>query len=66
MHAKQNLAVEPQAYTPHEFAIAHRIALSSLYKMWSEGRGPKSFKAGRRRLISKESAAEWRNQTGEV
>jgi predicted DNA-binding transcriptional regulator AlpA len=41
---------------------AHNLSRSTLYKMWREGRGPRSYKAGRSRRISHEADLEWRRQ----
>lgn len=48
-------------FTVEEFCKAHgRISRVLFYKLLKEGRGPRCMKVGRRRLISEESAAEWR------
>ena len=52
------------AYTIPEFCVAHRIGRSALYKLWSEGAGPRRIQVGSGRsskvLISLEAAADWR------
>ena len=53
---------DPAAYSPAEFADAHRISRATLYKLWAEGRGPRRVKVGRRTLIPGEAAAEWRQR----
>ncbi len=49
-------------YTFPEFSKAHRISRSMLYKLIKQGLGPRIMKVGRRRLISIEAAAEWRQR----
>jgi predicted DNA-binding transcriptional regulator AlpA len=44
-----------------DFCGANRISRPFLYKLWAQGKGPKFIKLGRRVLISKEAAAEWRS-----
>lgn len=53
------------AYTVRAFAEAHSISTSTLYALWQEGRGPRHFHVGRRRLISAEAALDWRRQLEE-
>lgn len=53
---------DPATYTVESFCDDHHISRSYLYKLWSEGRGPKRTKLGRRTLISGEAAAEWRRR----
>ena len=52
------------AYTIPEFCVAHRIGRSALYKLWTEGNGPRRIQVGAGRsskvLISVEAAADWR------
>jgi hypothetical protein len=49
-------------FTVGEFCDAHRICRTRLYAFWNQGRGPRYFLNGARRLISAEAAAEWRRQ----
>ena len=51
---------DPVAYSVTEFCAAHRIARSFFYKLLSDGRGPNTMLLGRRRLITREAAEEWR------
>lgn len=68
MTTKQNVSirsgvaaqVSPFAFTVTEFCEAHRLSRALLYKLLRDGQGPRYFKAGRRTLISAESAAQWR------
>jgi hypothetical protein len=45
-----------------EYCQRERISRASLYGEWQEGRGPRSFYRGSRRLISVEAADEYRRQ----
>lgn len=49
-------------YSVSTFCEAHNISRSYLYRLWREGRGPLRMKLGRRTLISKEAAKEWRQR----
>jgi hypothetical protein len=55
-----NTYLEPQAYTVAGFCESHGISKSALYLMWKDGTGPAYFLVGQRRMVSKESAARWR------
>ena len=48
------------ALTIPEFCAAHRISESLYYKLKRQGKGPREMEAGMRKLITFESAAEWR------
>jgi hypothetical protein len=48
------------AYSVPEFCTAHRISRALFYLLQRDGRAPAVIKAGRRTLISAESAARWR------
>jgi hypothetical protein len=50
------------AYSVSEFCNAHRISRAHLYNLWRRGEGPARMSAGRRRLVSVEAAALWRQQ----
>jgi len=52
--------VETAVYNIPRFCDAHEISRTHLYKLWSEGRGPKFFRLGDERRITVEAAAEWR------
>lgn len=45
-----------------EFCHRHRISRYCFYDLLKRGKAPRSMKVGRRRIISKEAAAEWRRQ----
>lgn len=47
------------AFTVLEFCAAFRISRAHLYNLIGRGEGPTLLKAGRRTLISGESAAQW-------
>ena len=59
---KTNTAPTTAAYSVDGFCQAHGIGRNLLYREWKEGRGPRYFNIGRRRLISAEAAAEYRQQ----
>jgi hypothetical protein len=50
------------AYTVNEYCGREKISRARLYKEWKEGRGPKFYHRGARRLISVEAADEYRRQ----
>jgi len=53
---------DPPIYSIPEFCKAHCIARSFLYLLLRDGRGPRVTKLGRRTLITREAAADWRAQ----
>jgi hypothetical protein len=55
-------AVDRAAYSVVEFARAHSMSRAHLYNLLRDGLGPRVMRAGRRTLISTESAAEWRRR----
>ena len=50
------------AFTVAEFCEAHRISRSFLYSEWKAGRGPRFMRAGVKRIITGEAAADWRRE----
>jgi hypothetical protein len=48
------------AYSPTQFCDQHGIARTTFYALLKNGRGPRTFKVGRRTLISVEAATDWR------
>lgn len=48
------------AHSVAEFCRLHSISLAYFYPLQARGIAPAVMKVGRRTLISKESAAEWR------
>ena len=45
-----------------EFCREHSISRGLFYRLLREGRGPTIIHAGRRTLVSKEAAEEWRRR----
>jgi predicted DNA-binding transcriptional regulator AlpA len=43
-----------------EFCVAHGISQAFYYKLKKQGEGPREMEVGVRKLITFESAAEWR------
>jgi predicted DNA-binding transcriptional regulator AlpA len=52
--------LDPPTYTVPSFCEAHGISRGFLYQLWSEGRGPRRTKLGRRTFVTREAAAIWR------
>jgi len=48
------------AYDVQAFCLAHHISRAFFYKLLDQGKGPRVMKVGRRLLISREAAADWR------
>ncbi len=44
------------------FAKIHGICPATVYNLIRRGKGPKLMRVGRRTLVSKEAAAEWRGR----
>jgi predicted DNA-binding transcriptional regulator AlpA len=58
---ENKLAYPPQAYTVSQFCEAHGISRALFYLLLKDkNRAPAIMRAGRRVLISAESAAAWR------
>ena len=53
---------EIDAFSIGTFITRHEISRAYLYQLWDEGIGPRYMQLGRRRLISREAAAEWRRK----
>ncbi len=49
-------------YTVNQFCKSHNISRSMFYKQMKLGQGPRVMQVGRRRMISNEAAADWRQQ----
>lgn len=49
-----------EAFTVQQFCEAHGFSRALFYKILKSGTGPKIVKIGKRTLITKEAAAEWR------
>ena len=50
------------SYTVDEFCSAERMSRGMLYKLWSQGKGPRYYLVGIRRHISHEARIEWQRQ----
>ena len=57
---RANIMINKQTYSILQFCEAHNISRAKFYLLLNEGKAPKLMKVGRRRLISMESAADWR------
>ena len=57
MQTKANAGLE--AFDIPGFCSAYLISRALLYKLWEEGKGPRFFRVGRRKLISRAAAREW-------
>jgi predicted DNA-binding transcriptional regulator AlpA len=56
----QGNTIGREVFSVDEFCVAHSISRAFLYKLWSNGQGPRAMSVGSRKLISYEAAAEWR------
>lgn len=54
--------MQKSAFSPAQFCDQHGIARTTFYALLKEGRGPRTFKVGRRTLISVEAACDWRRR----
>jgi hypothetical protein len=52
----------PLAFTIDEFCRRHNVSHSGYYKLRKEGLAPVEMMLGRKKLISTESAADWRRR----
>ncbi len=50
------------AFGVDEFAARNGLSRGTLYNLWQRGDGPRYMQVGKRRLISREAAAEWRRR----
>ncbi len=50
-----------KAYTINSFCAAYSISRSLFYKLQEQGKAPKTFKLGKRVLISRDAAEAWQN-----
>ena len=51
-----------ETYDIPSFCKAYGIGRSTLYRLWNEDNGPAVMRVGRRRIISREAADEWRKR----
>jgi hypothetical protein len=58
--AARSATHDPIAFTIVEFCQAHRVSRSWLYQEWAAGRGPRFMRAGVKKIITGEAAADWR------
>jgi predicted DNA-binding transcriptional regulator AlpA len=49
-----------------DFCEAHGISRAHFYNLQKRGVAPKTFRAGRRRLVSDEAAEKWRRSMEEL
>ena len=59
------MELQQETFTVEEFCRAHRFGRAHFYELLKRGDAPACIKLGRRRLISKEAAADWRRQMEE-
>lgn len=57
--------IEKHAFSVPEFCAAYSIGRAKLYRMLKAGEGPRIMKVGRKTIISKEAAEEWRRNIEE-
>jgi len=50
------------AFGVDEFAARNGLSRGTLYNLWQRGDGPAYMQVGKRRLISREAATEWRRR----
>jgi hypothetical protein len=48
-----------KSYTVVELADAERVSRAFIYKLWSQGQGPRYYMIGNRRRITEEMRIEW-------
>jgi predicted DNA-binding transcriptional regulator AlpA len=53
---------DKDAYSVEEFCRRHGISRAYAYLLWRRGEGPRFMRLGTRRLISREAAADWRQE----
>jgi hypothetical protein len=54
--------MDQSVYTVKEFCEAERISRGFLYKLWTQGKGPESYRIGAARRITHEARIEWRQK----
>jgi hypothetical protein len=61
---KEKVLPQPvmETYSVESFCQAHGICKGHFYNLLSDGLGPNIIKLGRRTLISKEAATDWRKK----
>ncbi len=63
MQTNKNTAGD--VYDLREFCESHRISRAHFYDLKKEGLAPRIMKAGRKVLVTKEAAADWRRRMEE-
>jgi hypothetical protein len=58
--AMEDKEQERDAYRIPEFCVRHGFSQAKYFQLKLSGEGPREMRVGKRVLISKESAAEWR------
>jgi excisionase family DNA binding protein len=56
------MADDSYSYTVEEFCEVERISRSMVYKLWSQGKGPRFYMVGSVRRISHEARIGWQRQ----
>jgi predicted DNA-binding transcriptional regulator AlpA len=54
------MTTNTQAQSVNAFCEEHGFSTAMFYKLLRQGKGPKTIKVGRRRLVTSEAADEWR------
>ena len=52
----------PRTYTVREFCKLEKVAVSTIYKLWQRGEGPRSYRIGASRRISEEARQAWHRE----
>ena len=58
----QMIAAGKKAFSIDEFCKLHGISRATYYNLKKDGKGPREMAVNSRKLISDESAADWRRQ----
>jgi hypothetical protein len=58
----ESSTVEQGAYSVNGFCVAHNIGKGLFYELLKQGNGPDTIKLGRRRIITKQASARWREK----
>lgn len=51
--------MEDLAYTIQESVQIAKVSRAKFYQLWDQGKGPRTFKVGRKVLISADSLRQW-------
>ena len=55
-----------QSYSVNTFCVAEYISRVMLYKLWSQGKGPRYYLVGNVRRITPEARLEWQRNSEAV